>query len=386
MTDPAAREPGTPDGATAPLATPSAPEVPAAEAATPAAEASPTQRADVPAPNPPAAPAPTPWAPADALVDPAGTTSAMDFAPAQTTAEGADAATTAVPPLEPVEPAVARAVAAPGGRGGAAAKIAGYLVAALAGGAIVFAALTATGKVDLGASPAPSASASPDASAGSGAASTGGTLPSAGPGAAPVLGDADAPVLIEVWADYQCPYCALLTHAVEPAIIREYVESGQARLVYRDFAFLGDESGQAAGAARCAGQQGAYWRFHDLLFASQQGENQGAFAPKNLLQLAGFAGLDPEAFATCMADGATVKAATAETEEGRKLGIESTPTLHVVGPMGAKLVKGLVPMSAVEAAVTYVMTGVEPSPTPAPSAAGSPAASGSAAPTATAAP
>ena len=356
MTDPAASEPGTPDGATAPLATPSAPEVLAAEGAdTAAAEGADTAAAE-------------------------GADTAA--------AEGADAAAMAVPALEPVEPAVPHAVAAPAGRGGAAARIAGYLVAAIAGGAIVFAALTATDTLDLGASPAPSPTpaASTAASTGGAVASTGGTLPSAGPGAAPVLGDADAPVLIEVWADYQCPYCALLTHAVEPAIIREYVESGQARLVYRDFAFLGDESGQAAGAARCAGQQGAYWRFHDLLFASQQGENQGAFAPKNLLQLAGFAGLDPEAFATCMADGATVKAATAETEEGRKLGIESTPTLHVVGPMGTKLVKGLVPMSAVEAAVTYVMTGVEPSPTPAPSAAGSPAASGSAAPTATAAP
>jgi protein-disulfide isomerase len=305
----------------------------------------------------------------------------MDFAPAQTAPGEADADIAAVPALEPVEPAVPHAVAAPAGRGGTAARIAGYLVAAVAGGAIVFGALAATGKVDLGTSAAPSASASPAASTG---------VASPGPGAAPVLGDAGAPVLIEVWADYQCPYCALLTHAVEPAIVREYVESGQARLVYRDFAFLGEESGQAAGAARCAGQQGAYWRFHDLLFASQQGENQGAFAPKNLMQLAGFAGLDTQAFATCMTDGATVKAATAETEEGRKLGVESTPTLHVVGPMGSKLVKGLVPMSEVEAAVAFAMTGVEPSPTPAPSTAGSPSASAapasSAAPTATAAP
>ncbi len=352
-----------------------------------ASRARPTRPAPpaTPTPRRPLRPRPPSPASADALADP-GTTAAMDLARTRRPPRARRGPPRPSPSLEPVEPAVPHAVAAPGGRGGAAARIAGYLVAAVAGGAIVFAALAATGKVDLGASPAPSASASPDASAGSAAASTGGTLPGAGPGAAPVLGDAGAPVLIEVWADYQCPYCGLLTHAVEPAIIREYVESGQARLVYRDFAFLGDESGQAAGAARCAGQQGAYWRFHDLLFASQQGENQGAFAPKNLLQLAGFAGLDPAAFATCMADGATVKEATAETEEGRKIGIESTPTLHIVGPMGAKLVKGLVPMSDVEAAVTYVMTGVEPSPTPAPSAAGSPAAPGSAAPTATAAP
>ena len=56
------------------------------------------------------------------------------------------------------------------------------------------------------------------------------------------------------------------------------------------------------------------------------------------------------------------KAAIAETAVGRKLGVESTPTLHVVGPKGETLVKGLVPMSAVEAAVKQVMTGVVPSP------------------------
>jgi protein-disulfide isomerase len=289
----------------------------------------------------------------------------------------ADAPGPEIPALVPVEPAGTHAAGATSaGRGGTAARIAGYVVAAVVGGAIVFGALAATGRVDIGTPAAPTASASPVATTGGTDASTGTTAP----GAAPMLGDAAAPVLIEVWADYQCPYCGLLTHAVEPAIIREYVESGKARLTYRDFAFLGAESNQAAGAARCAGEQGAYWSYHDLLFASQRGENQGAFSAENLIGLAGFAGIDPKTFATCMQDGATVKAAEAETEAGRKLGVESTPTLHIVGPMGSKLVKGLVPMSAVEAAIEFALTGVEPSPSPAPSGAATPPASGSTAP------
>ena len=329
----------------------------------------------------PAPAAPLPWASADALADPAGTTAAMDLGSSPAAAAPGDGMTP-TPSLEPVVPGAASG----GGRSGSVARIAGYLVAAVAGGAIVFAALAATGKVDLGTTATPAPSAAPGASLPVDA-STGGTVATTGAsaaGSAPILGDGGAPVLIEVWADYQCPYCGLLSHAVEPTIIREYVQSGQARLVYRDFAFLGDESVQAAGAARCAGQQGAYWRFHDLLFASQQGENQGAFAPKNLMQLAGFAGLDAVAFAACMDAGATMKDVLAETEAGRALGIESTPTLHVTGPMGTKLVKGLVPMSSVEDAVTFVLTGVEPSPTPGPSAAGSPAVS--TAPSTTAAP
>jgi hypothetical protein len=56
-----------------------------------------------------------------------------------------------------------------------------------------------------------------------------------------------------------------------------YVETGKVRFGYFNFAFLGDESQWAAEAAECAGDQDAYWEFHDYLFSHQNGENQGAF-------------------------------------------------------------------------------------------------------------
>lgn len=190
------------------------------------------------------------------------------------------------------------------------------------------------------------------------------------PGAAPVLGPASAPILVEIWADYQCPYCGALTHVLEPSLQRDYVDSGKARVVFRDFSFLGQESTEAAAAARCAGQQDAYWLFHDLLFASQKGENQGAFVPANLISLARYAGLDTAAFATCMTDQAVRTAVEAETAAGRALGVESTPTLRIVGPAGTQMVKGLSTLAAVDAAITQALTGAAPS--VAPGASGSP--------------
>jgi len=192
----------------------------------------------------------------------------------------------------------------------------------------------------------------------------------ADPGTAPVLGTASAPVLIEIWADYQCPYCGALTHVLEPSLQRDYVAPGKARVVFRDFSFLGQESTEAAAAARCSGQQGAYWHFHDLLFASQQGENQGAFAPTNIMKLATYAGLDTDAFAACMTDQAVRTAVEAETARGRAFGVESTPTLRIVGPAGTKTIKGLSTLAVVDAAITEVLTGVAPS--AAPGASGSP--------------
>ncbi|MEI8332887.1 MAG: thioredoxin domain-containing protein [Chloroflexota bacterium] len=322
----------------------------------------------------------------------AGGTAAPDRPPdpAGTTPPGVEAAEAVE--LEPVQavvgPADDEAPATPV-RASSASRALGYLAAAIAGGAIVLAALAVTGRIGPGAepvtSPSPSSSAavvgaSPPASAGTGAV---GASPSASAGtgvigAAPVLGDPAAPILVEIWADYQCPYCGILTHAMEGALLRDYVDTGRIRLAYRDFAFLGQESLEAAAAARCAGEQGAYWRYHDLLFASQQGENQGAFASQNLLSLAGFAGLDREAFATCMNDSAVRAAVAADTEAGGVIGVTSTPSVYVVGPKGATLLKGVPGFTALDAAILEVTTGIKPSPPPSPSP--SPSAAGSAAP------
>jgi protein-disulfide isomerase len=187
------------------------------------------------------------------------------------------------------------------------------------------------------------------------------------------LGLASASVTIEIWADFQCPYCALQAHGIEPSIVRDQVATGAARLVFRDFAFLGQESTEAAVAAHCAEAQGRFWDYHDLLYASQQGENRGAFSRKNLLGLGRFAGLDEVAFSACLDDPSIAKAVADETAEGRGHGIESTPTLRISGPGGTTLLTGVKDAAAVTVAVLRAAT-------PAASPAGSTAPGASATP------
>lgn len=149
------------------------------------------------------------------------------------------------------------------------------------------------------------------------------------------LGEEDAPVTVEVWADYQCPYCALFTQQVEPQLIAQYVETGQARLVFRDLAFLGEESRWAAVAARLAEEQDAFWPYHDYLFANQLGENVGSYSIARLQEIATLVGLDRGAFdAGLRLDSAraTFDAIRAEFEaDAGRLGIRSTPTVVVDG-------------------------------------------------------
>ena len=75
------------------------------------------------------------------------------------------------------------------------------------------------------------------------------------------------------------------------------------RFGYWHVAFLGQESADAAAASECAADQDAFWEYHDLLFESQSGENQGAFKNENLKQFAADLKLDTKAFNECLDSG-----------------------------------------------------------------------------------
>jgi protein-disulfide isomerase len=212
---------------------------------------------------------------------------------------------------------------------GRAGRAAGFVAVALLGvivgaGAMALAAGTLAGPTPTP-SPSPSETPSPSADAGN------------------VVGRPDAPVTIEVWADYQCPYCRLEALLFGGTLDREYIRPGIARVVYRDFAFLGQESIDAAVAARCAGAQdpAARMRYHDTLFTFQQGENQGRFSRANLIQMATIAGVpDEAAFSACLDSAAQAAAVAAETKAGRDLGVNSTPTMRLSGPGGERVLTG----------------------------------------------
>lgn len=107
---------------------------------------------------------------------------------------------------------------------------------------------------------------------------------------------------------------------------------------YFNMAFLGPESQWAAEASECAADQGRFWEYHDLLYARQKGENQGAFRKENLKGFAEELGLDVEAFAACFDSGKYTSQVQADTSFARSLGISGTPAFLVNGRpvMGAQ--------------------------------------------------
>lgn len=150
------------------------------------------------------------------------------------------------------------------------------------------------------------------------------------------LGDPDAPVKIDLIADPQCPACGAFTARIEPLLVAGPVRDGKVYLTYRDMAFLGDESIEAAAAMRVAEALGGkFWDFHDIVFANQHGENKGAFSRDRLADMAEVVGLERDGFLAAMDDAAYAQAVAAESEEARALGAASTPTLIIDGEVSA---------------------------------------------------
>jgi protein-disulfide isomerase len=123
-------------------------------------------------------------------------------------------------------------------------------------------------------------------------------------------GPAAAPVTILEWSDFQCPFCRQAQDTMA-RLLGEFPDS--VRLVFKDFPLRSHEGAlPAALAARCAGAQGRFWEYHDLLFVAQP-----AFAREELLGYARRLGLDLPRFTECLDAARFRDAVAADQREGR---------------------------------------------------------------------
>ncbi len=98
------------------------------------------------------------------------------------------------------------------------------------------------------------------------------------------------------------------------------------RLVYKDFPLPHGLAMPAHEAARCAGDQGRYWAYHDVLF-----ERQPRFERDDLVDYAVNLNLDRERFERCLDTRRFRAAVEADVAEGQGLGVHSTPTFLING-------------------------------------------------------
>ncbi len=161
-----------------------------------------------------------------------------------------------------------------------------------------------------------------------------------------VLGSADAPVTIDLYSDFQCPICRRAELMLK-SLAAKFIDTGKAKVVYHNFAFIGNESVRAAQAAECANDQGQFWTYATHLFDNQTGENVGAFSDANLKRFAQELKLDTAAFDACLDSNKHAALIQQELEQGRALGIKATPSFFLNG----QFIEGLLPPDQFAAAI-----------------------------------
>jgi len=149
------------------------------------------------------------------------------------------------------------------------------------------------------------------------------------------LGDSNAPFLIEVYSDYQCPFCANYFVETIIPIIDEYVNTGRARLIYQDLAFEGERSQWAAEAVHCANDQGKFWEYHQMILDERYISGKtDVYKKDNLKKVAKEIGLDECEFNICFDSGKYTQIVKDATKVGfDERGIDGTPTTLFNGDM-----------------------------------------------------
>jgi len=140
----------------------------------------------------------------------------------------------------------------------------------------------------------------------------------------PSKGNPQARVTVIEFTDFQCPSCAQ-QHPVVERIMKEFGD--RVRLVVRDFPLSQHaEALKAAEAAEAAREQGKYWEYVAVLF-----RNQSALGVDKLKQYATELGLDRARFDSSLDSGKFAEKVQRDVLDGRKLGVNGTPTLYVNG-------------------------------------------------------
>jgi len=141
-----------------------------------------------------------------------------------------------------------------------------------------------------------------------------------------MLGSKDAPLTMVEFTDYQCPYCQRFHMTVFNDIKREYIDTGKVRFYSRDLPLdsLHPNAIRAAQAARCANDQGQYWKMRDIM-----GANPDKLDLANLVAVAAGLKMDTSAFRTCVESEKYKAAVQADLLEAAKIGAEATPTFVI---------------------------------------------------------
>lgn len=140
-----------------------------------------------------------------------------------------------------------------------------------------------------------------------------------------VRGNTKAKVMIVEFSDFQCPFCGQVQSTLKNVLTKH---RDTVALAFRDMPVsqIHPQAMGAAQAARCAGEQGKFWEYHDLLFADQGGlDKPGLTTKAQKLQL------DEKQFDACISNEKYKAQIQQDSQEGMRAGVSGTPGFFING-------------------------------------------------------
>ena len=141
----------------------------------------------------------------------------------------------------------------------------------------------------------------------------------------PYKGDPEAPLVVVEFSDFQCPACAKHALQTQPAVDKQFVDTGDILWVFKNLPLQEHpQAAAAAVAAECAGEQGKFWEMHDALFAAV--DRWAVDDPDAALaKLAGELKLDSTKFASCLGGRQALERVMADVYDAQGI-VSTTPS------------------------------------------------------------
>jgi protein-disulfide isomerase len=147
------------------------------------------------------------------------------------------------------------------------------------------------------------------------------------------LGDPAAKATLVEFGDLKCPVCKAFSEEIIPDVIESKIRSGAAKLEFRSFTIIDEQSVPAGAAALAAGEQGDGWQFIELFYRNQGNETQPYVTDEFLTAIAKKAGVsDLGRWNRERKSKRLLGQVEASTEEAESLGFTGTPSFAVQGP------------------------------------------------------
>jgi protein-disulfide isomerase len=163
---------------------------------------------------------------------------------------------------------------------------------------------------------------------------------------AEMLGSKDAPITMVEFTDYQCPFCQRFHLSTFGDLKKNFIDTGKVRFYSRDLPLdsIHANAMRAAMAARCAADQGQFWKFREIVSA-----HPDKLELANLVDVAESLHMNPDTFRACIETGKYKEAVQTSVLEAMKFGIAGTPSF-VIGkstPDGVdgEVVEGALPLT-----------------------------------------